>query len=34
MSYVGDEAGGTVVHTAEPGYLDDGPEKPVRIRSR
>ena len=34
MSYRSDDDGGTVVHTAELGYLDDGPEKPVRIWSR
>jgi hypothetical protein len=27
-------ASGTVTHTAAPGYLDDGPEKPIRIWSR
>jgi phosphoglycolate phosphatase-like HAD superfamily hydrolase len=34
MSYVNADGGSTIVHTAEPGYLDDGPEKPVRIWSR
>jgi len=34
LAYAGDERGGTVTHTTAPGYLDDGPEKPVRIWSR
>jgi hypothetical protein len=28
------EDGGTVTHTPAPDYLDDGPEKPIRIWSR
>jgi phosphoglycolate phosphatase-like HAD superfamily hydrolase len=34
FSYVDDERGGTVTHLPEPDYLNDGPEKPVRIWSR
>jgi phosphoglycolate phosphatase-like HAD superfamily hydrolase len=34
MSYVDADGGSTIVHTAEMGYLDDGPEKPLRIWSR
>jgi phosphoserine phosphatase len=34
LAYTSDERGGTITHTAAPGYLDDGPEKPVRIWSR
>jgi phosphoglycolate phosphatase-like HAD superfamily hydrolase len=34
LAYASDERGGTVTHTAAPGYLDDGPEKPIRIWSR
>jgi phosphoglycolate phosphatase-like HAD superfamily hydrolase len=34
LRYVADEAGGKVIRTAAPDYLDDGPEKPVRIWSR
>ena len=35
MSYAADgDGGGTVTHTPAPDYLDDGPEKPVRIWSR
>jgi hypothetical protein len=34
LAYTSDERGGTVTHTAAPGYLDDGPQKPVRIWSR
>jgi phosphoserine phosphatase len=29
-----DERGGTITHKAEADYLDDGPEKPIRIWSR
>ena len=29
-----DERGGTITHAAAPDYLDDGPEKPIRIWSR
>jgi hypothetical protein len=34
LAYISDGRGGTVIHKAEPDYLDDGPEKPVRIWSR
>jgi phosphoserine phosphatase len=34
LEYHGDDRGGVVVHKAAPDYLDDGPEKPVRIWSR
>jgi phosphoserine phosphatase len=34
LAYVGDDHGGTIVHTSEADYLDDGPEKPVRIWNR
>jgi phosphoserine phosphatase len=34
FSYTGDEHGGTIVRKPEADYLDDGPEKPIRIWSR
>jgi phosphoserine phosphatase len=34
LAYTSDERGGTITHTAAPGYLDDGPQKPIRIWSR
>jgi phosphoserine phosphatase len=34
LAYEGDERGGTITHKAEAEYLDDGPEKPIRIWSR
>ena len=34
LEYVPDERGGTIRRTAAADYLDDGPEKPVRIWSR
>jgi phosphoserine phosphatase len=34
LAYTADERGGTITHKAEADYLDDGPEKPVRIWSR
>jgi phosphoserine phosphatase len=34
LAYRSDAAGGTITHKAEADYLDDGPEKPVRIWSR
>jgi phosphoserine phosphatase len=34
FDYVGDDGGGTITHRAEPDYVNDGPEKPVRIWSR
>jgi hypothetical protein len=34
LEYRHDAHGGTIVRKAEAGYVDDGPEKPVRIWSR
>jgi phosphoserine phosphatase len=34
LRYTSGDRGGTITHTARPEYLDDGPEKPVRIWSR
>ncbi len=34
LEYTSDERGGTIIHKAAPGYLDDGPQKPIRIWSR
>ena len=34
LAYSGDGTGGTITHTPVPDYLDDGPEKPIRIWSR
>ncbi len=34
LAYTSDERGGTITHRAEADYLDDGPEKPIRIWSR
>src|SRR4051812_40577736 len=34
LDYQEDERGGTIVHKAEVDFLDDGPEKPIRIWSR
>ena len=34
LEYRADEHGGTIIHKAEADYLDDGPQKPVRIWSR
>jgi hypothetical protein len=34
LAYASDERGGTITHTPKPDYLDDGPEKPIRIWSR
>jgi phosphoglycolate phosphatase-like HAD superfamily hydrolase len=34
LAYASDADGGTVTHTAAPDYLDDGPQKPIRIWSR
>jgi phosphoglycolate phosphatase-like HAD superfamily hydrolase len=34
LAYVNDDHGGTITHRPEADYLDDGPEKPVRIWSR
>jgi hypothetical protein len=34
FAYAGDDGGGTITHTAQPDYLNDGPEKPIRIWNR
>ena len=34
LAYTSDGFGGTITHTAAPEYLDDGPQKPIRIWSR
>jgi phosphoglycolate phosphatase-like HAD superfamily hydrolase len=34
LEYASDERGGTIMRKAEADYLDDGPEKPIRIWSR
>jgi hypothetical protein len=34
FAYTSDGAGGTITHRPEADYLDDGPEKPVRIWNR
>ena len=34
LDYTPDERGGTITHRAAPEYLDDGPQKPIRIWSR
>ncbi|GAA4608560.1 phosphoserine phosphatase [Actinoplanes octamycinicus] len=34
LEYRPDERGGTIIHRAEADYLDDGPQKPIRIWSR
>ena len=34
FEYVSDGRGGTITHKAEADYLDDGPQKPIRIWSR
>jgi phosphoglycolate phosphatase-like HAD superfamily hydrolase len=34
LAYTSDENGGTITHAAAPDYIDDGPEKPIRIWSR
>jgi phosphoserine phosphatase len=34
LAYTSNERGGTITHKAEADYLDDGPEKPIRIWSR
>ena len=33
LAYTSDDRGGTITHTPAPDYLDDGPEKPIRIWS-
>src|SRR5436190_9486842 len=34
LAYSSDERGGTITHKPEADYLDDGPQKPIRIWSR
>jgi phosphoserine phosphatase len=34
LAFADDTPGGTITHTPAPEYLDDGPEKPIRIWSR
>ncbi len=34
FEYTSDDHGGTITHKAEADYLDDGPQKPIRIWSR
>src|SRR3954469_5951668 len=34
LAYASADHGGTITHTPKPEYLDDGPEKPIRIWSR
>ena len=34
FAYTSDDRGGTIRHRGAPDYLDDGPEKPIRIWSR
>jgi phosphoglycolate phosphatase-like HAD superfamily hydrolase len=34
FQYTGNDHGGTITHKAEADYLDDGPQKPIRIWSR
>jgi phosphoglycolate phosphatase-like HAD superfamily hydrolase len=34
LAYDSDERGGTITHKPEADYLDDGPQKPIRIWSR
>jgi phosphoserine phosphatase len=34
FAYTSDDRGGTIRHKGAPDYLDDGPEKPIRIWSR
>jgi hypothetical protein len=34
LEYTSDERRGTITHNAEADYLDDGPQKPIRIWSR
>jgi hypothetical protein len=34
LAYASDGNGGTITHTGAPDYLDDGPQKPVRIWNR
>jgi len=34
FAYTNDDNGGTITHKGAPDYLDDGPQKPIRIWSR
>jgi hypothetical protein len=34
LEYISDDGGGTIKHKPEADYLDDGPQKPIRIWSR
>jgi phosphoserine phosphatase len=34
FEYTSDDQGGTITHKAEADYLDDGPQKPIRVWSR
>jgi hypothetical protein len=34
FQYTGNDRGGAITHKAEADYLDDGPQKPIRIWSR
>jgi phosphoserine phosphatase len=34
LAYTSDDRGGTITHKPEADYLDDGPQKPIRIWSR
>jgi len=34
LKYTGNNRGGTITHNAQADYLDDGPQKPIRIWSR
>ena len=34
LEYTSDDHGGTITRKAEANYLDDGPQKPIRIWSR
>jgi phosphoserine phosphatase len=34
LAYTSDAHGGRITHTPAPDYLDDGPEKPIRVWSR
>src|SRR4051812_12777222 len=34
LAYTSDDRGGTITHAPAPDYLDDGPEKPIRVWSR
>ncbi len=34
LAWTSNDRGGTITHAAAPEYLDDGPQKPIRIWSR